>query len=385
VDLFYNYYVTSEGYGHGWSGSVPGCVAGDVNAGYHAATLQRINYFRAMAGLPGDVVLDAVKNAKCQEAALMMSANGDLSHSPPPDWTCYTADGAEAAGRSNLAAGYSSGWNAIDAYMADRNQPEVGHRRWLLYPRLASSGLGATFGGSWNGYAMWVIGDWGNRPALPEWVAWPPQGFVPYQVVHELWSFTLSGADFTNASVTVRRDGSPVESNVFVLTPGFGDPGVSWRVDEFPMSPPAQDRVYNVTVSNVEINSIPLEFFYDVRVFSPQFVVGVTPGETEPGAQPDTDAVPTNGRLLLRSEPNPFASSTTIRFYVPDAATVNVDLYNVAGRRVRRLLEAPRAVGWHTIRWDGTSAVGSRLAGGVYFVRVTSARRSMTRRVLLTP
>ncbi len=87
----------------------------------------------------------------------------------------------------------------------------------------------------------------------------------------------------------------------------------------------------------------------------------------------------------MRSEPNPFTSNTSIRFYVPDDAVVIVDIFNVAGRRVRRLLEARRSVGWHTTQWNGRSATGSRLAGGVYFARVVSARETMTRRLLLTP
>lgn len=385
VDLFFDYYLPSEGTAHGWTGNVASCVAGDVNASYNAATLQRINYYRAMAGLPGDVVLDATKNAKCQDAALMMSANGALSHDPPPTWTCYTSDGDQAAGSSNLAAGFASGWSAIDGYMADWNQPEVGHRRWLLYPRLASSGLGATFGGTWNGYAMWVIGDWGTRPASPEWVAWPPAGFVPYQVVYDLWSFTMSGGDFSNASVTVTRDGSPVHSNEFVLTPGYGDPGLSWSVDEFPSSPPPVDRVYTVTVSNVLVGGTPQQFVYQVRVFSPEFVVGITPDDNEPSIDPDPNAEPQSTRLYVRSEPNPFTQDTAIRYYVPSASTVTIDIFNVAGRRVRRLLEAPHAPGWHTLQWDGHTASGNRLAGGVYFARVASDREIMTRRLLLAP
>ena len=76
----------------------------------------RINYFRAMAGLPGDVVFDTTWNAQCQEAALMMIAEGNLSHSPPTGWACYSADGATAAGKSNLALG-NHGPGAIDAYI----------------------------------------------------------------------------------------------------------------------------------------------------------------------------------------------------------------------------------------------------------------------------
>ena len=52
--------------------------------------LLRLNYYRAMAGVPATVTFSDTYNAMDQQAALMMSANGQLSHSPPTTWTCYT-------------------------------------------------------------------------------------------------------------------------------------------------------------------------------------------------------------------------------------------------------------------------------------------------------
>ncbi|MBX9703038.1 MAG: ATP-grasp domain-containing protein, partial [Silvanigrellaceae bacterium] len=50
---------------------------------------RRINFFRALTGYPGDIVFDATKSAKAQEAALMMAANNNLNHYPPNTWACY--------------------------------------------------------------------------------------------------------------------------------------------------------------------------------------------------------------------------------------------------------------------------------------------------------
>jgi hypothetical protein len=46
-------------------------------------------------------------NQKAQKAALM-SVNGQLSHSPPSTWTCYTSDGAQASGSTDLHLGVYS-------------------------------------------------------------------------------------------------------------------------------------------------------------------------------------------------------------------------------------------------------------------------------------
>ena len=81
----------------GWTGSTSTCTAGTYATDAMNKTLQRINYFRKMAGVSSAITFDATKNAKCQEAALMMQANNSLNHNPPTTWTCYTADGASAA------------------------------------------------------------------------------------------------------------------------------------------------------------------------------------------------------------------------------------------------------------------------------------------------
>ena len=77
--------------------------------------LLRLNYFRAMAGVPATVTFSDTYNAMDQRAALMVSANAQVSHSPPTTWTCYRADGAQAASQSNLILG-AFGRNAIDLF-----------------------------------------------------------------------------------------------------------------------------------------------------------------------------------------------------------------------------------------------------------------------------
>jgi hypothetical protein len=63
----------------GWTGSVAGCAAGTTSQEYQFSVLRRINWFRAMAGVPAGVSLDSILNSKDQAAALMMSANRQLA------------------------------------------------------------------------------------------------------------------------------------------------------------------------------------------------------------------------------------------------------------------------------------------------------------------
>ena len=77
----------------------------------------------------------------------MMTANNQLSHSPPNTWLCFTAQGAAGAASSNLALGTSShSVNAVANFIEDfgSNNSAAGHRRWLLHSAKTSFSYGTT-------------------------------------------------------------------------------------------------------------------------------------------------------------------------------------------------------------------------------------------------
>ncbi len=131
----------------GWTGSVRGCKAGKSSPKARAATLESINFARAMTGLD-PVELDAKLSRVAQKAALIMAANKALSHSPQRDWKCWTKAGASAAGRSNLAlsSGTLTAGGAVGLYLADpgATNTAAGHRRWILNPAADVFGSGLT-------------------------------------------------------------------------------------------------------------------------------------------------------------------------------------------------------------------------------------------------
>lgn len=276
VDLYRNFFVLLPQVPSGWNGSTQSCTAGITSPAYRAAVIDRINVYRALAGLPGLLQeLSAAETAKAQQAALMMSANNSLSHSPPTTWRCYSADGAQAAGRSNLSLG-AAGTEAIDLYMIDPGSFNyfAGHRRWLLYPPLAKVTTGDVTGFPVSN-ALWVFngnGSNGPRPATPDGTAWPPRGFVPYAMLpgsSNRWSFSYPSADFSAATVAMQRGGQGVPVTLEAVVDGYGDNTLVWRPQGLSYTKPSTDTAYQIQIGNVRIGGQPRAFAYTVTVIDP--------------------------------------------------------------------------------------------------------------------
>jgi hypothetical protein len=283
VRAFYNSaYAAAVGAAPTWNGSVTGCNPGTTDAAFRELVLLRINYFRAMAGVPATVTFDPGYNGQAQAAALMMSANGTLNHTPPSSWTCWTQVGSDAAGKSNLSLG-SVGPDAVARQMRDdgSNNGAAGHRRWLLYPQTRVMGTGdiPANGAAPAVNALFILdGRYGeNRPATREaFVAWPPPGYVPYQIVYPRWSFSYAGADFSAATVQMRQGGTTIATtsgaptqyvgeNTLVWVPQGRDP--SGTADAWVA--PTADTAYDVTITNVRIGAQTRSFTYTVIVMDP--------------------------------------------------------------------------------------------------------------------
>ncbi len=74
--------------------------------------------------------------------------------------------------------------------------------------------------------------------------------------------------------------------------------------------------------------------------------------------------------------PNPTSGAASVRFALPDAATVSVTVYDLLGRQVAVLAEGARAAGWHT-----ADLGAARLSAGSYLVRMQAGTFTATQRV----
>ncbi len=271
ISLYQALYVESRSVPANWTGNIANCNAGNTSAAYQQAAVDVVNLYRVLAGLPSNVISATDQRVQqTQEAALIMAANNTLNHFPDASYTCYSAAGRAGAGGSNLALG-ASHIDAIDLYMDDPGSFNdfVGHRRWILYPRQVTVASGSVP----RANALWVLGPFGQRVDTPNGVAWPPAGYVPYDLLpnrSNRWSFSFPNADFANSSVSMTGPSGAIDLTFEQLdNRGFGDRTLVWRPAGVNYQRPNTDVTYSIQVDNVRVDGQSRSFAYDVIVIDP--------------------------------------------------------------------------------------------------------------------
>jgi hypothetical protein len=100
---------------------------------------------------------------------------------------------------------------------------------------------------------------------------------------------------------------------------------------------------------------------------------------TRTGVEQESDRAqePVDFRLF-QNEPNPFHSSTVIRYLLPKACAVNLSVYDVSGRLAETLVDAHQETGFYEARWDG-----GRSTSGIYFCRLVVGDLMLVSKMIL--
>lgn len=82
--------------------------------------------------------------------------------------------------------------------------------------------------------------------------------------------------------------------------------------------------------------------------------------------------------VLISNYPNPFNGSTVLRFTLPTAGRIGIEVYNIVGQKVESLYNGEANTGEFSISWDA-----SRYPSGVYFCKLTVGEKSFNHRITL--
>ncbi len=99
--------------------------------------------------------------------------------------------------------------------------------------------------------------------------------------------------------------------------------------------------------------------------------------ESIPTAVEDLPGLPTIHQLG-QNQPNPFNPTTSIRYAIPTAELVNLQLYDINGRLVRTLFSDVQSPGFYEYVLDGRG-----MSSGVYFYRLEAGSFTETKKMVL--
>ena len=183
------------------------------------------------------------------------------------------------------------------------------------------------------------------------------------------------------------RGGCPVLNYFDVLEPYAGIPGTEVVADYIKNDSstlPAGVAYTHQTLGYKTVNlGFGMEFMMDSLLPNGYYETGVEDrtnlmsnimayfGTTATGPGTGVDSGAKN--VLSHAYPNPFNPVTKIAYSVREAGPVTIEVYNVAGKVVRTLLETEVDAGaTGFVVWDGTNDGGERCASGVYFYRINA-------------
>jgi hypothetical protein len=125
--------------------------------------------------------------------------------------------------------------------------------------------------------------------------------------------------------------------------------------------------------------SLGLSLVFRTKTEIENSFVEVKAGEVRDGSYGvNTVALPAAVQIQTRPEaytlannyPNPFNPATTIKYALPEAALVKLEVYNVVGQVVRTLVAQHQNAGRYVVQWDASNDHGQSLSSGIYFYRL---------------
>jgi flagellar hook assembly protein FlgD len=86
---------------------------------------------------------------------------------------------------------------------------------------------------------------------------------------------------------------------------------------------------------------------------------------------------------LHNNYPNPFNPITNITYDIPEVSDVTLEVFNVAGQKVRTLVQKTHEPGRYRVVWGATNDYGQTLSSGMYFYRIQAGDFVSVKKLIL--
>lgn len=196
------------------------------------------------------------------------------------------------------------------------------------------------------------------------------------------------GGSFGVTGIIGNRCDESIQTDVWYGVIGFGNFYQQGRFNNVPLNPGQYISAH--LNQHVPLFAPPGEYEYcaycgdypDIAMDEYCFPFTVIPGGGNYGAEEwrldggfEPDDIP-NRFALIGNHPNPFNAVTAITYELPEAAEVSLDVYNLLGQKVIKLVDGVEDAGAHRVQWDAAS-----YSSGIYFYKLSVGEKVFTRRM----
>ncbi|MCK4330574.1 glutaminyl-peptide cyclotransferase [candidate division WOR-3 bacterium] len=253
---------------------------------------------------------------------------------------------------------------------------------------------------AWDGTNLWAS-DNGGGPSEPNKIyklnpsdgtvihSFTPHGAWPHGITYDgqyLWIDDF----YTKMIYKVDpSDGQVLDS---IPAPGDGSIGLTWDSQYLWSDDFLADKLYQIDPSDGSIirmvrspHTNPRDLAWDgqyIWVLSWQAAT-IFQIDVGGGISVEEGQVLPDDYVLYVNFPNPFNSSTTIRYEIRTSDVVQITIYDELGRLVRTLVNGEKQPGEYSVVWDGKNEKGVNVSGGFYIYRLSAGSFNKTRRMLL--
>lgn len=96
----------------------------------------------------------------------------------------------------------------------------------------------------------------------------------------------------------------------------------------------------------------------------------------------ETELATAQHYLVSGGVPNPFEGNTLINYELPVTSTISIAIYDLHGRRIRKIVDGQVDIGSHVACWDGKDEYGSDTPDGIYFMVFQADGYNVTRKLM---